>query len=83
VPTTSESSSKVIHDPESISESDDDHRLRIASEKSDTGSLQSKEEPEVDEDGYTIRKPERKPSTTSWSSDSDDDIGINSHKIKV
>ena len=82
----SESSSKAIQDPESISESDDEHKLRINSEKSDTGSMNSKDSPEVDSDGYTIRKPvARKTSSTSDSSwDSDDNDGkVDTYKIKV
>ena len=87
IPNSSESSSKAIQDAESISESDDDQKhLQIGSEKSDTGSLHSKGSPEVDEEGYTIRPPERKKSVSSSDSsswESDDNGKIDTYKFKV
>jgi hypothetical protein len=75
-------SAKVAKDDDS-SDSDDEQQLKI-SDKSDNQSVHSKESHTVDAEGYVIRKPERKQSTTSDSSwGSDDDGKIDTRHIKV
>ena len=81
----SESGAKITgKDDESGSDSENDSRdhLRIGSENDD------KDSPSVDEEGFTIPKPERKNSTTSessgWESDENEKGKIDTFgKIKV